>query len=64
MSVGRSVTHDWDPLARLVFNTQSKSTALELLTAVAAATHPFFSPAKKHVTEMPRERIEIEGKMT
>ena len=60
MSVGRSVTHDWVPLARLVFNTQSESTAL---ANTAAAYEPFFHLRKntpaKHVTEMPSKELKL-----
>lgn len=58
MSVGRSVTHDWVPLARLVFNTQSESTAL---ANTAAAYEPFFQLRKntpaKHV--MPSKELKL-----
>ena len=61
MSVGRSVTHDWVPLARLVFNTQSESTALAY--TAAAAYEPFFQLRKntpaKHVTEMPSKELKL-----
>ena len=60
MSVGRSVTHDWVPLARLVFNTQSESTAL---ANTAAAYELFFQLRKntpaKHVTEMPSKELKL-----